>query len=193
MIKTKHNSLIMRHHFQISLFLVAAFLCAIVAHADNKVTPSARLSLLQKQAACHDLNGPKKVKAADTNIRLVVEVDANNAVSTFAQIRELGGVVQSKLGHQAVISIPTDKVDALADIKGIKTIDAPRKGDLKTNTTREETGVSQIDGTMPGTDIAYSGQGVTICVVDAGFDFQHPAFKDENGNTRLRCVVNILP
>ena len=174
---------------RLSLFLVVASLCAVMAHADNKVTPSARLSLLQKQVAGCDLNGQKKVKAADTRIRLVVEVDANDAAGTFAQIRELGGIVQSKLGHQAVISIPTDKVDALADIEGILTVDAPRRGDLKTIVTREETGVSQIDGTMPGTDMAYTGQGVTICVVDAGFDFQHPAFKDENGNTRLRCDV----
>lgn len=48
--------------------------------------------------------------------------------------------------------------------------------------------MSQIDGSMPGSDMAYTGQGVTICLIDRGFDFQHPAFKDENGNSRLRCV-----
>ena len=170
------------------MFLVAALLCAVVAHAGNKVTPSARLSLFQKQAACVDVNGQKKAKAAGTNIRLVVEVDARDAASTFAQIREMGGVVQSKLGHQAVISIPIDKVDDLAEIEGVISVDATRRGELKTVVTREETGVSQIDGTMPGTDMAYTGQGVTICMVDAGFDFQHPAFKDADGNTRLRCV-----
>lgn len=178
----------MRHHIQVSLFLAVALLCAVVVHADNKVTPSARLALLQKQAARVDVSGQKKAKAADTNIRLVVEVDASDATSTFTQIRELGSVVQSKLGHQAVISIPTDKVDDLAEVEGVISVDAPRRGDLKTIVTREETGVSQIDGTMPGTEVAYNGKGVTICVVDAGFDFQHPAFKDENGNTRLRCV-----
>lgn len=173
----------MRHNFQVYMFLVVALMCAVVTHADNKVTPSARMSLLQHQTA----NKGQKMKA-QTAIRLVVEVDANDAAGTFIQIRELGGVVQSKLGHQAVISIPTDKVEALVDIKGILTVDAPRKGDLKTITTREETGVSQIDGTMPGTDVAYTGQGITIIVVDAGFDFQHTAFKDADGNTRLRCV-----
>ena len=174
----------MRHNIQVSLIIVAALLCAVVAYADNKkVAQRARLALFQKQAAS---NGQKI--NGQTAIRLVVEIDANDAAGTFTQIRELGGVVQSKLGHQAVISIPIDKVDDLADIEGILKVDAPRKGDLKTNTTREETGVSQIDGTMPGTDVAYTGQGITICVVDAGFDFQHTAFKDADGNTRLRCV-----
>ena len=173
----------MRHNHIVCILFVAALFCAAMAHANNKVTPSARLSLLQKQTA----NSSKKINE-QTAIRLVVEVDANDAAGTFAQIREIGGIVQSKLGHQAVISIPTDKVEALADIEGILTVDAPRKGELKTITTREETGVSQIDGTMPGTDMAYTGQGITICVVDAGFDFQHTAFKDADGNTRLRCV-----
>lgn len=96
--------------------------------------------------------------------------------------------MQSKLGHQAVVSIPVDKVDKLAAIDGVKTVDAPHRGETKTDVTRVETHVSQIDGTQPGTDVAYTGQGVTICLIDKGFDFQHPAFKDDNGNSRLRCV-----
>ena len=66
------------------------------------------------------------IKAIDTNpvIRLVVEVDSKDAASTFAQIRECGGTVLSKLGHQAVISIPTGKVDDLVAIDGVKRVDA---------------------------------------------------------------------
>lgn len=163
--------------------------CVIMSSAQNKLTPSAQLSLLQKHGAKYDLNG-KRVKALEANpfIRLVVEVDSKDAVSTFAQIREAGGTVLSKLGHQAVIGIPVDKVDGLVAIEGVKRVDATSKGKLKTDVTRVETGVSLIDGTTPGTQDVYTGEGITICIVDGGFDFQHPAFKDADGNTRLRCV-----
>lgn len=172
-----------------ALCVIIACSCAFMSSAHNKLTPSAQLSLLQKQSVkCHS-NGIS-IKAVDDNpfVRLVVEVDVNDAVSTFEQIREAGGKVLSKLGHQAVISIPADRVSELVNIEGVKSIDATRRAELKTDVSRVETGVSLIDGTTPGIEEVYTGEGVTICVVDGGFDFQHPAFKDANGNTRLRCV-----
>lgn len=48
----------------------------------------------------------------------MVEVDSQDAASTFAQIHEAGATVLSKLGHLAVISIPAEKVDALVAIEG---------------------------------------------------------------------------
>ena len=174
---------------QIVLFVIVACSCSLMLSAHNKLTPSAQLSLLKKQTVQFDSNG-KKIKAIDTNpvIRLVVEVDSKDAASTFAQIREAGGTVLSKLGHQAVISIPTDKVDGLIAIDGVKRVDATNKGELKTDVSLVETGVSLIDGTTPGIEEVYTGEGITICLIDGGFDFQHPAFKDAEGNTRLRCV-----
>ncbi len=174
---------------QILLFAVIACSCALMSSAHSKLTPSAQLSLLQKQAARYDSNG-NRVKALDANpsIRLVVEVDAQDAAGTFAQMCEEGATVLSKLGHQAVISIPADKVDALVAIEGVNNVDATSKGELKTDVSLVETGVSLIDGTIPGLEEVYTGKGVTICLVDAGFDFQHPAFKDADGNSRLRCV-----
>ena len=175
--------------FRIVLFAVMACSCALLSSAHSKLTPNAQLSLLQKQTARYDSNG-MRVKALDANpsIRLVVEVDSQDAANTFALIREAGGTVLSKLGHQAVVSIPVDKVDALVAIEGVKRVDATSKGELKTDVSLVETGVSLIDGTVPGLEEVYTGKGVTICLVDGGFDFQHPAFKDADGNSRLCCV-----
>ncbi len=174
---------------QIILFAVVACSCTLMSSAHNKLTPNAQLSLLQKLTARYDSNG-KKLQALDADpvITLVVEVDAKGAAGTFAQIRKTGATVLSKLGHQAVISIPADNVDDLVAIEGVKRVDATSKGQLKTDVSLVETGVSLIDGTVPGHEEVYTGKGVTICLVDMGFDFQHPAFKDADGNTRLRCV-----
>lgn len=174
---------------QIILFAIIACSCALMSSAHNKLTPNAQLSLLQKQTAKYAPNG-KRIKALDakSSIRLVVEIDSQDAAVTFAQIRAAGATVLSKLGHQAVISIPVDNVDGLIAIEGVKRVDATSKGELKTDVSLVETGVSLIDGTVPGLEEVYTGEGVTICLVDAGFDFQHPAFKDADGNSRLRCV-----
>ncbi len=138
--------------FQIVLLAIIACSCALMSNAHSKLTPSAQLSLLQKRAAKYDSNG-KRLQAldADPGIRLVVEVDSQDAASTFAKIREAGATatVLSKLGHQAVISIPADKVDALVAIEGVKKVDATSKGELKTDVSLVETGVNLIDGTTP--------------------------------------------
>ena len=136
---------------QILLFAVIACSCALMSSAHSKLTPNAQLSLLQKQMARYDSNG-KRIRALEANpsIRLVVEVDSQDAASTFAQIREAGATVLSKLGHQAVISIPADNVDALVAIEGVNKVDATSKGELKTDVSLVETGVSLIDGTVPG-------------------------------------------
>jgi subtilisin family serine protease len=55
----------------------------------------------------------------------------------------------------------------------------------------KETGVSKIDGTQPNAPYSYTGKGVTVCVIDMGFDFQHPAFKDAEGRSRIKCVYMI--
>ena len=85
---------------QIILFAVVACSCALMSSAHSKLTPNAQLSLLQKQTSRYDSNG-KRVKALDANpsIRLVVEVDSQDAASSFAKIREAGATVLSKLGH----------------------------------------------------------------------------------------------
>ena len=104
--------------FQIISIAIIACSCSLMSSAHSKLTPSAQLSLLQKRAAKYDPNGKKhQALDADPSIRLVVEVYSEDAASTFAQIREAGATLLSKLGHQAVISIPADKVDALVAIE----------------------------------------------------------------------------
>ena len=62
-------------------------------------------------------------------------------------------------------------------------------GRWKSDVSRVETGVSQLNGpTLPEGATSFTGKGVTVCLIDEGFDFQHPAFKDANGNSRIKCV-----
>ena len=156
--------------------------------AQTKISPSARLLLKKQEVAAHESIGKRASAAEAPRVQLVLTVDARGARQTFVQMRQMGATVLSKLGRQTVVSIPTDCVDDLVALEGVTRIDAPSQGKLATDYSRIETRVSEIDGTTEGSDMAYTGKGVTICVVDLGFDFQHPAFKDANGNSRLRCV-----
>ena len=172
------------------LLTIFAFIFAFIIPCvgQTKFSPWAHLSLKEQKVTAHETNG-KRTNAPDARCaQLVLTVDEKDAKQTFALIRQTGATILSKLGHQAVVCIPTSRVNDLAAIDGVTYIDAPSKSRLATDYSLIETRVSEIDGTTQGSGMAYTGKGVTICVVDLGFDFQHPAFKDANGNSRLRCV-----
>ena len=166
------------------LFIVILVLLTIVQSAfpQSKVSAWATMLMVQQQAAV----GPGRRAAAD-DITLVIETKEEHARQTFDEIRAAGAVVLSKLGQQAVVSIALDKVADLERIDGVTSIDGIHQAELQTDISRVETGVNQIDGSLTG-EPGYTGSGITIILLDHGFDFGHRAFKDKDGKSRIRCV-----
>ena len=162
---------------------------ALVAMAQGKLTPQAQISIAKQKT--HTTRGGQQLAPAEggKKVMLVVKVSAENAAQTFRQMKAAGAVVRTKLGQQATVSIPADSVPALERIKGVLRIDSGHKGRLKTDKARQATGVSLLNGpTLPDGATLYSGKGVNICLIDVGIDFQHPAFKDSQGRSRIKCV-----
>ena len=162
---------------------------ALVAMAQGKLTPQAQISIAKQKT--HTTRSGRQLAPAEggKKVMLVVKVSAENAAQTFRQMKAAGAVVRTKLGQQATVSIPADSVPALERIKGVLRIDSGHKGRLKTDKARQATGVSLLNGpTLPDGATLYSGKGVNICLVDVGIDFQHPAFKDSQGRSRIKCV-----
>lgn len=162
---------------------------ALVAMAQGKLTPQAQISIAKQKT--HTTRSGRQLAPAEggKKVMLVVKVSAENAAQTFRQMKAAGAVVRTKLGQQATVSIPADSVPALERIKGVLRIDSGHKGRLKTDKARQATGVSLLNGpTLPDGATLYSGKGVNICLIDVGIDFQHPAFKDSLGRSRIKCV-----
>ncbi|MBO4754361.1 MAG: S8 family serine peptidase [Bacteroidales bacterium] len=173
--------------------LTILMLCTFVltTMAQVKLTPQAQLKIAQHKARAEKVSHGKTMAPAKQTMRLVVKVAEQNARETYAQLREAGATIQGKIGQQAIISIPVDQVDALNKIEGVVRIDNGHKGKRKTDVTRRETGINLINGTSATIETPYTGRGVTVCVFDGGIDFQHPAFKDADGNSRIKCVFLI--
>ncbi len=163
---------------------------ALMAMAQGKLTPQAHLAISHQQDNAQRQALARGGEAASTAmITLVVKIDGQNVAQTVGQIKAAGATVRSALGHQATISLPIDSVAALERIDGVVRIDKGHKGEKKSDVTRQATAVSQLNGPT-ATDMAqqYTGQGVNIIVADDGIDFQHPAFKDAEGRSRIKCV-----
>ena len=173
---------------RITLFLMFFALC-LMSMAQGKLTPQAQMRVaLKKARISKQLEKGQALLPSQQRMTLVVKVAAENATTTYSKMRAEGAVVMAKIGQQAVVSIPVDRIEAVGQIQGVERIDIGHKGKWKTDVTRNETGVSLIDGTTGTVETPYTGKGVTVCIFDTGIDFQHPAFKDADGNTRIKCV-----
>ena len=171
---------------------VAITVCMVVA-AQSKLTTDAMLRIAKEQAKVKNAARAHDNMSGELNdgqrVRLVVKTDGAQDAATFASLREAGAEVLARLGKQAVVSVPVDRIQDVEAIDGVVRIDVGHKPQYKTDVTRRETNVSLLNGpdaTQP--EMAFTGKGVTVCLVDGGFDFQHPAFKDAQGNSRIKCV-----
>lgn len=117
---------------------------------------------------------------------LTCSMDTSTA-SIAAKIRELGGEINALTGNMLVVSLPMSQLDAAAAIEGILLIDAPEDGTKKTDTARKSSHVDEVhQGQAVGLEKlpqTYTGKGVIIGLIDTGFDFTHPMFKDKDGTT----------
>ena len=160
-----------------TLFLASTICLSIFS--QGKITPKARLMMNRQKA---------KTEAQI----LVVKIDKKNAAKTYDALRAAGATIKSKIGSQSVINIPIDSIAVIERIEGVKRIDTGHKPKYKSDISRQVSGTCLLNGpTVSDSLPKYTGKGVTICVIDAGFDFQHPAFKDSLGNSRIKAVYLI--
>ena len=162
--------------------------------AQVKMTNNAHLRLAMRQAAAASAARAttSDVSAAEKQTVLVVKVAPEQAAETYTQMRQAGATVKSRIGDQAVVSLPLAKVEALTAIKGISRIDIGHKPKFKTDHARQATGVAKLNGptaTVPAP--GYTGRGTTVCVIDVGFDFQHAAFKDAKQVMRFLAALEM--
>lgn len=83
--------------------------------------------------------------------------------------------------------VPTGRLRELASDESVLSIDAGRELHEMTDSARMMVHVDELfDG--EGLSTGYDGRGIILGIVDSGFDFTHPNFRDSDGNCRVQCV-----
>lgn len=171
---------------RIPTFIAFLIVCvAVMSQEKSKLTLNARMMLQTSQQ--------KTARAADTaekSIEVVLKIDEANADATIAQLKAADITLHARLGQLVSATIPVNALPMVQRLPGVIRIDShTMRPKLMSDVTRQEMRSNLIDGTQ-GTvgDHAYTGKGVTVCVMDMGFDFQHPAFLDVQGRTRIKAV-----
>lgn len=113
--------------------------------------------------------------------------------SSLNEVRALGVEVEETFDGLDFVTarVPVNQLEALADIDNVTKIKVARQMRPLTDEARKVTNVDDLltqsnDATALGITSKYDGTGVILGIIDTGIDFQHIAFKDKDGNSRIK-------
>lgn len=125
--------------------------------------------------------------AGQEMISAFVRVNDNN----FGSVVALGAVIQSQFKDGlAAMLLPADKIAEISELSNVTYIEV---AEVLEPMNDQQRGVTQAIDAITNSEAAqalgipsdYTGKGVILGMIDSGIDFQHLAFKDKNGNSRI--------
>ncbi|MDY3733191.1 MAG: S8 family serine peptidase, partial [Sodaliphilus sp.] len=149
---------------------------ATQAFLDNR---SAFPSEAKRHAAISQVRGQEMV---DVFITLH---DSQNT----SRITALGGVIGARFTGLVTAQVPVAKLQSIAALDEVEQVSIAEMMESNVDTTRSVTSVNYVaEGLQHGLPANYDGKGVVFGIIDSGIDFNHAAFQDSLGNTRIKCV-----
>jgi len=120
-------------------------------------------------------------------ISYVPSIIVLNSTYVKNSLSDLPIIINSINDNIITALIPIDKFEVVSQSSYIKYIDVGSTANKNLDNARVFTNVNQVQqGT--GLSTSYNGTGVIIGVIDSGFDYTHPTFRDSNGNLRISRV-----
>ena len=173
------------------LLLATLLMSALTAGAQGFVTHRAKVAKQQseisaKRAATRGQLVAPGMQRGYFFVNCAADADAQQVAR---ELQTAGAAVRMVRGDLILLDAPYSKLETLASVKGVQKIDISPKVSMKTDAARKATQADLVnDGTGDKLPQAYTGKGVIVGIIDAGFDFTHPMFKDKDGNLRIKGV-----
>lgn len=167
------------------LLLLATALCA----PAQKLSPQAERLLMGRRT-----NLPARVAAVlrDTlpqraSVRAFITYSDPAALDS---VRAVGGTIGTLFaGDKATATLPVDALRRLASVPSVNYIETAVQTHPLLDRGRTQAGVNVAHNNSRGELPApFKGQGVVVGLVDNGFEYDHIAFRDTDGQTRIRRV-----
>ena len=158
---------------------------ALTAGAQGLVTP--RVKAAKQQAAIAAQKAGTRGEAEKLG-RFFVNCKAGADARQVAEnLRAQGARIRGVVGNLVLMEASYSKLETLVAVKGVMKIDLGPRVSRQTDITRSVTQAGDvISGTGEKLPQAYTGKGVMVGIIDAGFDLTHPMLKDKDGKLRVK-------
>lgn len=159
-------------------------LCAQTPKSAGKMSAWLRNQYQQQQEAVMKSGGRLRVQGRPVRNYILTLVESTDEAAT---IRQKGGVVWQDFGQGICAAfLPTDSLDVLGQSDAILRMEANAMPVAHNDTSAVITGVEKLWMAEAPLPQAFTGKGVYAGVMDVGFDFTHPAFRNDDGTSRIK-------
>ena len=168
----------------LSTILVVIFTLSITAqvwNTDTKMSPWL-LNKYEQQTAVRENGGALRAQGRPVINYILALVESTDGDAT---IQQKGGLVWQDFGHGFYAAfLPVDSLGALDQSASIVRMEANELSNVLNDNSKEILGVNKV---WNGIELpqAFRGNGVLAGVMDIGFDFTHPSFRNEDGSSRV--------
>lgn len=157
--------------------LLAVVSMAVQAQAPNKL--SARGRVAAKSSAI----------APDSLVSAYVTLDSDVSLEV---LENAGAKVSFQAGNIVTVRCPLALLQSIAELPGVNYVQVAAPAAQMLDVARPEVGGEKV---RRGETLSqpYTGKGVIVGIVDAGFDYAHSAFRDAEGQLRIKRVWEQSP
>lgn len=124
-----------------------------------------------------------------TIVTLRLKADAN-AWEVAQQVEALGAEVKVTLGNQLTVALTAEQIEPVSKIEGVDLVERIKRGTPRLDTSLAVTQADLVHKGSEQVPQAYTGAGVIVALIDDGYDFTNPMFKDASNNLRIKAVYN---
>lgn len=115
-------------------------------------------------------------EAASNTWELIVKYNGD-----LSWLKERGITVEELLAGYAILIVPEEMVDMVAELEEIEYVEKPKRLFFAVENGKEASCILPVTGRTPYLD----GEGVIVAVIDSGIDFTNRHFRNADGTTRL--------
>lgn len=177
------------------LSILLAIAATLAGNAQCKLSPYSLNYLQQYKAGNVSTESGVKSKS-----RLKAEiVDGKPSVLTIVRLENVdnmpdfaatGATIEAQIDDILVVRMPVDNVEQVAAYPAVKRLSIETPIKLKNKVTREKSLVNKVHESIDLAGNAIKGKNVVVGIIDSGIDYNHINFKDADGNSRVKCVMN---
>ncbi|MBR5686769.1 MAG: S8 family peptidase [Prevotella sp.] len=142
------------------------------------------------QKQMHRLDAAAKIQAKATDGQMKsVSIKCDDPSALTIAIKADGYHATAVSDEMVTAVVPADYLRALGDKQHVNRIYGSRPKHFFMDKVRKEVGVDNIRNSDEF-ETPYTGKGVLVAVIDGGFKYDHVAFKDSEGNSRIKIIWN---
>jgi subtilase family domain protein len=133
-------------------------------------------------------SGATRAAASDAAAQTVL-VECADAETLAARLNAMGMYAVPVGGEAVAVTLTAAEADLLEAMPEVERIRGGRRLRPRMMQAQEHTRMAEVyAGT--GLETPFTGEGVIVAVIDQGFEYNHPAFRNADGTTRVKRLWN---